>query len=57
MAEKSKSEQKSYHKKATGAALSTVKKHSKEHELKLYGGCFWYVSYLYAQSVRVLSVR
>lgn len=41
MADKSKTEQKSYHKKATGAALSTVKKHSKEHELKLYGGCFW----------------
>jgi glutathione S-transferase len=41
MADKSKSEQKSYHKKATGAALSTAKKHSKEHELKLYGGCFW----------------
>ncbi|KAL9577079.1 MAG: hypothetical protein Q9212_006605 [Teloschistes hypoglaucus] len=32
--------EKSYHKKATGAALSTVKKHSKEHELKLYGSCF-----------------
>ncbi|KAL9588872.1 MAG: hypothetical protein Q9203_002332 [Teloschistes exilis] len=32
--------QKAYHKKATGAALSTVKKHSKEHELKLYGSCF-----------------
>ncbi len=41
MADKSETEQKSYHKKATGAALSTAKKHSKEHELKLYGGCFW----------------
>ncbi|TLD34864.1 hypothetical protein E2P81_ATG05029 [Venturia nashicola] len=33
-------EKKSYHTKATGAALATVKKHSKEHNLKLYGGCF-----------------
>ncbi|KAE9981170.1 hypothetical protein EG328_011846 [Venturia inaequalis] len=33
-------EKKSYHTKATGAALATVKKHSKEHSLKLYGGCF-----------------
>ncbi|MCJ1470792.1 hypothetical protein MMC07_009439 [Pseudocyphellaria aurata] len=32
--------QKTYHKKATGAALSTIKKHSKEHELKLFGSCF-----------------
>ncbi|KAK5009025.1 hypothetical protein LTR39_005029, partial [Cryomyces antarcticus] len=31
---------KTYHKKATGNALNTVKKHSKEHELKLYGSCF-----------------
>lgn len=34
-------EKKSYHTKATGAALATVKQHSKEHSLKLYGGCFW----------------
>src|SRR5579871_5524213 len=33
-------EKKSYHKKATGDALNTVKKHSKEDELKLYGSCF-----------------
>jgi len=33
-------EQKTYHKKATGNALQTVKKHSKEHELKLFGSCF-----------------
>lgn len=33
--------QKTYHKKATGAALNTVKKHSKDHDLKLYGSCFW----------------
>ncbi|KAI9814429.1 MAG: hypothetical protein M1827_003285 [Pycnora praestabilis] len=32
--------QKTYHKKATGNALATVKKHSKEHELKLFGSCF-----------------
>ncbi|KAL8947838.1 MAG: hypothetical protein Q9222_005923 [Ikaeria aurantiellina] len=37
--EKKKSE-KTYHKKATGNALATVKRHSKEHELKLYGSCF-----------------
>lgn len=34
-------EKKTYHKKATGIALNTVKKHSKDHELKLYGSCFW----------------
>jgi glutathione S-transferase len=33
--------QKTYHKKATGAALNTVKRHSKEHQLKLFGSCFW----------------
>jgi glutathione S-transferase len=33
-------EKKSYHIKATGSALATVKKHSKEHNLKLYGSCF-----------------
>ncbi|MCJ1273780.1 hypothetical protein MMC21_001573 [Puttea exsequens] len=31
---------KTYHKKATGPALNTVKKHAKEHDLKLYGSCF-----------------
>ncbi|KAL8654787.1 MAG: hypothetical protein Q9210_001279 [Variospora velana] len=40
MADDAKSNQKSYHKKATGAALATVKKHTKEHDLKLYGSCF-----------------
>lgn len=34
------SEQKQYHKRATGLALATVKKRSKESELKLYGSCF-----------------
>lgn len=33
-------DKKTYHKKATGAALDTVKRHSAEHELKLYGSCF-----------------
>jgi len=35
------SEKKTYHKKATGKALETANKHSQEHDLKLYGGCFW----------------
>ena len=42
MSDSPNSSQKTYHKKATGAALATTKKHSKEHELKLYGSCFWY---------------
>ena len=36
-------QQKTYHKKATGNALITVKKHAKDHDLKLYGSCFWLV--------------
>ncbi|KAI9674739.1 MAG: hypothetical protein M1817_001643 [Caeruleum heppii] len=32
--------QKTYHKKATGAALATVKRHSRELDLKVYGSCF-----------------
>ncbi|KAI4179506.1 MAG: hypothetical protein L6R41_007807 [Letrouitia leprolyta] len=40
MADSGKTNQKTYHKKATGDALVTVKKHSKEHDLKLYGSCF-----------------
>lgn len=32
---------KTYHKKATGNALTTVKNHSKDDELKLYGSAFW----------------
>ena len=47
MSDETNLNQKTYHKKATGAALATVKKHAKEHELKLYGGCFWYVIVLY----------
>ena len=41
MSEPTNSTQKTYHKKASGAALNTVKKHAKEHDLKLYGSCFW----------------
>lgn len=43
MSDKKKNEQKTYHKKATGQALNTVKKRSKENELKLFGSCFWWV--------------
>jgi glutathione S-transferase len=32
--------QKTYHKKASGQALQTVKRHSKANELKLFGSCF-----------------
>ena len=35
------SNKKTYPKKATGAALSTVKKHTKEDELKFYASSFW----------------
>lgn len=34
---------KTYHKKATGNAWTTVKNHSKDDDLKLYGSAFWYV--------------
>lgn len=44
MSDNTDSNQKPYHTKATGAALNTVKKHSKDHALKLYGSCFWWVS-------------
>ncbi|KAF2197088.1 hypothetical protein GQ43DRAFT_444542 [Delitschia confertaspora ATCC 74209] len=37
---KKKVVQKTYHKKATGEALTTVKNHSKEEDLILYGSCF-----------------
>ncbi|KAI5251993.1 glutathione S-transferase [Aureobasidium subglaciale] len=33
-------DKKTYHKKATGAALETVESHSEDHELKLFGSCF-----------------
>ncbi|KAF2813531.1 uncharacterized protein BDZ99DRAFT_381251 [Mytilinidion resinicola] len=33
-------QKKTYHKKATGKAYATVKAHSKEEDLKLYGSCF-----------------
>lgn len=32
---------KTYHKKATGNAWTTVKNHSKDDDLKLYGSAFW----------------
>ncbi|KAL3428007.1 glutathione transferase [Phlyctema vagabunda] len=35
-----KKTQKTHHKKANGAALLTVRKHSKDNELKLFGRCF-----------------
>lgn len=38
------SSKKTYHKKATGTALATVRDHAKEEDLKLYGSCFWYVT-------------
>jgi hypothetical protein len=34
-------QEKTYHKKATGNASATVRMHSKEHDLKLFGSCFW----------------
>lgn len=33
-------DKKSYHTKATGKALETVKNHSKDNDLKLFGSCF-----------------
>ncbi|KAI5250255.1 hypothetical protein E4T43_00230 [Aureobasidium subglaciale] len=33
-------DKKTYHKKATGAALETVESHFNDHELKLFGSCF-----------------
>lgn len=35
-----KSTQKTYHKRATGQAQATVKRHSREADLKLFGSCF-----------------
>ncbi|KAG9232080.1 hypothetical protein BJ875DRAFT_96377 [Amylocarpus encephaloides] len=35
-----KKQQKHHHKKASGLALATVRKHSKDADLKLYGSCF-----------------
>ncbi|KAF3481428.1 uncharacterized protein GIQ15_04187 [Arthroderma uncinatum] len=37
---KSISQQKSYHKRASGYAFDTVKRHTKDSDLKLYGSCF-----------------
>lgn len=41
MSDENQNQQKSYHKKASGYAFSTVNKHAKENDLKLYGSCFW----------------
>ncbi|KAI9752321.1 MAG: hypothetical protein M1835_001106 [Candelina submexicana] len=40
MSDSKRFQQKTYHKKATGSALVTVKKHSKDHDFKLLGSCF-----------------
>lgn len=40
MADEKTSNQKSYHQQASGAALATVKKHSEDNDLKLFGSCF-----------------
>ena len=36
-----KKEKKTYHREASGVALETVNAHAEDHELKLYGSCFW----------------
>lgn len=41
--EKAKKSQKPVPRKVSGQAQITAKKHAKEHELKLYAACFWYV--------------
>ena len=45
MTNPNQTQQKTYHKKASGLAYMTVKKRSKENDLKLYGSCFWYVEH------------
>ncbi|OKL60122.1 hypothetical protein UA08_04673 [Talaromyces atroroseus] len=42
---------KTYHKKATGEAHETVKKHSKECELKLFGSCFCFALSPFVQRI------
>lgn len=48
-------DKKSYHTKATGKALATVKRHSTNDELKLFGSCFWYVVQGICTSLRTLA--
>ena len=36
--------QKPINKKASGAAMATIKKHNKDSEIKLLAACFWYVN-------------
>ena len=57
MSENPNPSQKTYHKKATGAALNTVKRHTKEHELKLFGSCFWYVGLVTWPSLVFANVK
>lgn len=57
MSENPNPSQKTYHKKATGAALNTVKRHTKEHELKLFGSCFWYVALVIWPSLSFANVK
>ena len=47
MANASETGQKTYHTKATGAAFVTAKRRSKDHDLKLFGSCFWYLNPLH----------
>jgi hypothetical protein len=54
---KSPSQQKNYHKRATGSALQTVKEHSKDGDLKIYGSCFWYVTNILIAWCSALSTR
>jgi hypothetical protein len=39
--QKQQTQPKTYHKKATGEAHTTVKKRSQDNDLKLFGSCFW----------------
>lgn len=39
--EADKISQKPVQRKATGTALATAKKHSKDSDMKLYAACFW----------------
>jgi hypothetical protein len=39
--QKQQTQPKTYHKKATGEAQTTVQKRSQENDIKLFGSCFW----------------
>lgn len=49
--------QKTYHKKASGEALKTAEAHDAEHELKLFGGCFWYDVFNGTSIMQIMYVR